>query len=41
MCYDARGMTVVPGFIDCHLHPEGKSLLYDVLSRQSLPRSSS
>ena len=28
---DARGMTVVPGFIDCHLHPEGESLLYDVL----------
>jgi predicted amidohydrolase YtcJ len=21
----------VPGFIDCHLHPEGESLLYDVL----------
>ena len=29
--FDARGMTVVPGFIDCHLHPEGESLLYDVL----------
>lgn len=28
---DARAMTVVPGFIDCHLHPEGESLLYDVL----------
>ncbi|MBW0008386.1 MAG: amidohydrolase [Sphingomonas sp.] len=28
---DARGMTVVPGFIDCHLHPVGESLLYDVL----------
>ncbi len=28
---DARGMTVVPGFIDCHVHPEGESLLYDVL----------
>lgn len=28
---DARGMTVVPGFIDCHLHPEGESLLFDVL----------
>ena len=28
---DARGITVVPGFIDCHLHPEGESLLYDVL----------
>ena len=29
--YDARGMTVVPGFIDCHLHPDGETLLYDVL----------
>ena len=29
--FDAGGMTVVPGFIDCHLHPEGESLLYDVL----------
>ncbi len=29
--YDAKGMTVVPGFIDCHLHPEGETLLYDVL----------
>lgn len=29
--FDARGMTVVPGFIDCHLHPLGESLLYDVL----------
>ncbi|HEV8196583.1 MAG TPA: amidohydrolase [Gemmatimonadales bacterium] len=29
--FDARGMTVVPGFIDCHLHPEGTTLLYDVL----------
>ena len=28
---DVHGMTVVPGFIDCHLHPEGESLLYDVL----------
>jgi len=28
---DARGMTVVPGFIDCHLHPEGETLLYEVL----------
>ena len=24
-------MTVVPGFIDCHLHPEGTTLLYEVL----------
>jgi len=29
--YDARGMAVVPGFIDCHLHPEGETLLYEVL----------
>ncbi|MGE5563588.1 MAG: amidohydrolase [Bacillota bacterium] len=28
---DAAGMTVVPGFIDCHLHPEGETLLYEVL----------
>lgn len=29
--FDARGMTVVPGFIDCHLHPDGETLLYEVL----------
>jgi predicted amidohydrolase YtcJ len=29
--YDARGMAVVPGFIDCHLHPDGETLLYEVL----------
>jgi predicted amidohydrolase YtcJ len=29
--YDAKGMTVVPGFIDCHNHPVGDQLLYDVL----------
>ncbi|HEX8841063.1 MAG TPA: amidohydrolase [Sphingomicrobium sp.] len=29
--FDARGMTVVPGFIDCHVHPEGETLLYEVL----------
>jgi predicted amidohydrolase YtcJ len=29
--YDAGGMAVVPGFIDCHLHPEGETLLYEVL----------
>jgi hypothetical protein len=29
--YDAGGRTVVPGFIDCHLHPEGETLLYEVL----------
>jgi len=29
--FDARGMTVVPGFIDCHNHPVGTTLLYEVL----------
>ncbi len=29
--FDAKGMTVVPGFIDCHNHASGESLLYDVL----------
>jgi predicted amidohydrolase YtcJ len=29
--HDARGLTVVPGFIDCHLHPDGETLLYEVL----------
>ncbi len=29
--YDARGMTVVPGFIDCHNHADGEMLLYEVL----------
>jgi predicted amidohydrolase YtcJ len=29
--FDARGMTIVPGFIDCHLHPDGETLLYEVL----------
>jgi predicted amidohydrolase YtcJ len=29
--YDARRMTIVPGFIDCHNHAPGTSLLYDVL----------
>src|SRR6478609_11827020 len=28
---DARGMTVTPGFIDCHNHASGNILLYDVL----------
>lgn len=27
---DAGGMTVVPGFIDCHCHPSGVNELYDV-----------
>ncbi len=29
--YDAQGMTVVPGFIDCHNHARGEMLLYEVL----------
>ena len=29
--YDAKGMTVVPGFIDCHNHADGEMLLYEVL----------
>ena len=28
---DAKGMTVVPGFIDCHNHAGGETLLYEVL----------
>ena len=28
---DAKGMTIVPGFIDTHNHPIGTTLLYDVL----------
>ncbi len=28
---DAQGMTIIPGFIDCHLHARGETLLYDVL----------
>jgi predicted amidohydrolase YtcJ len=28
--FDAQGMTVVPGFIDCHNHPVGETLLYEV-----------
>ena len=28
---DAKGMTIVPGFIDTHNHPDGTTLLYDVL----------
>lgn len=28
---DARGMTVLPGFIDCHTHADGETLLYEVL----------
>jgi hypothetical protein len=29
--FDARQMTIVPGFIDCHNHATGNMLLYDVL----------
>ncbi len=29
--FDAKQMTVVPGFIDCHNHAPGTTLLYDVL----------
>ena len=29
--YDARQMTIVPGFIDAHNHGGGEGLLYDVL----------
>ena len=29
--FDAQGMTVTPGFIDAHNHPEGEQLLYEVL----------
>ncbi|MDB4878484.1 MAG: Amidohydrolase 3 [Gemmatimonadetes bacterium] len=29
--FDAKQMTIVPGFIDCHNHAGGTTLLYDVL----------
>ena len=29
--FDAKQMTVVPGFIDCHNHAGGNMLLYDVI----------
>jgi predicted amidohydrolase YtcJ len=29
--FDARQMTIVPGFIDCHNHAPGETLLYEVL----------
>jgi predicted amidohydrolase YtcJ len=29
--WDARGATIVPGFIDCHNHAPGATLLYEVL----------
>ena len=28
--FDAQGMTIVPGFIDCHVHPVGEMLLYEI-----------
>jgi predicted amidohydrolase YtcJ len=28
---DAKGMTIVPGFIDAHNHPRGGRILYDVV----------
>src|SRR5215472_15448008 len=29
--FDAKRMTIVPGFIDCHNHAPGKVLLYEVI----------
>src|SRR5262249_55420650 len=29
--FDAKGMTIVPGFTDCHNHAPGTTLLYEVL----------
>src|SRR6059036_1930286 len=29
--YDAKQMTIVPGFIDCHNHAPGTTLIYEVL----------
>jgi predicted amidohydrolase YtcJ len=29
--FDAKGMTIVPGFTDCHNHAGGDTLLYEVL----------
>jgi predicted amidohydrolase YtcJ len=29
--YDAKQMTIVPGFIDCHNHAGGNILLYEVI----------
>ena len=28
---DAQGATIVPGFIDCHVHADGKTPLYEVV----------
>ncbi|MEP6831078.1 MAG: amidohydrolase family protein, partial [Rhizomicrobium sp.] len=29
--YDAKGMTIVPGFIDCHNHAPGNVLMYEAV----------
>ena len=29
--FDAKGMSIVPGFVDCHNHAGGTTLLYEVL----------
>src|ERR1044071_350873 len=29
--FDAKQMTIVPGFIDCHNHADGNVLLYEVI----------
>jgi predicted amidohydrolase YtcJ len=29
--FDAKGLTIVPGFVDCHNHPIGTTLLYEIL----------
>src|SRR5258707_1138382 len=29
--FDAKQMTIVPGFIDCHNHAPGEVLLYEVI----------
>src|SRR5262249_13965885 len=29
--FDAKQMTIVPGFIDCHNHAPGNTLLYEVI----------
>src|SRR3954447_9716304 len=30
--HDAKGQTIVPGFIDCHNHASGNTLLFEVLA---------
>ncbi|MFM8532018.1 MAG: hypothetical protein ACKOEC_00235, partial [Acidimicrobiia bacterium] len=34
--FDAKGMTVVPGFIDCHVHADGEPLLYETLDGKAV-----